>query len=1186
MSSEERQSAQSPDNESLLQAARAAMERGDSARAYELASRVIASDAANVPAWMIRATTTSDVAETVEALQWVLLIEPANMDARRLLERWTGVNPLTRIVSEAPSEQVPRAEESLPLAFTPADSDSLEALSDQITQEGHLAAAPSHEPEELTLDDLPFVKMPSLYDQAGVDLTAPLTTDWTPPQTELIDQMPKQRDVTAPPSTTADVNLAETESPVRAYPDQPPIDATTFLTQIPETDSTSAEAETLDTHVRDFGAPAEMEEVTFPTPELVESAVEQAIPTGEQAQAIESVDADQVAFPTPSLTAPAVEEAAPAAEQVVESIEIDEVPFATPDIGAYIPEKSDAIAERLRNLGRRKESTALVRAEALGVTPVPPSEQAAREAQETLQRINQLIESAQEAEDQGRQAEALSLYRQVLEVDPFQEQAVMGLARTATEPVDILRSQLAQLRLHPDNQTLRETVRKPFEELGARPADASEQGWAQTVTSNELVELAKQGMAQGFRELAYPLFVRASELQPNLEEAWLYRARLASTFDEHIAGLQQVLEINPDNQQAQLELDSALKQKEAEVNRDDVTQLMALGQSLALGQTRASGEHGGSYRRRAYELFCRVAELQPENAEAWLWRARTTTDEAERQHCLQRVLAINPNDERALGWLGYGPGTLAGERVRQTAEKLVDEAEEALRNNQSSEAHALLKRATTIDPQLARAWLLLSRVTTDPEEKFEAVSQVLKLDPANEEAREELKLTRLQVLRKRADVSAEIAERKPTGILPLLMRRLGKIEQRLFPQAVKPATSAQAKQAARRSRNRYMLMLLLLALLLLAVLWSLNTFVITGVFGAGDAASANLRMQTATAQAQAAIPIATDTATPISTPTRPLPTRTPSPTPLKLATGKFNALGPLGVPIKSVWSSNSALYVISQSADGDWLRLGNGQRIWQSVKANLPGFSASSSVLAVDPSAPDTLYHVTPSEPALLQRSDDGAKQWRTVRQLDVPGKVTQLAVAPRNTLYLGTNQGRIYRSRDAGLNWQLISADVPGSRGTVTQIAPFAAQPDLVYVTYESTTLFVASGDAKSWSEATYRFEVSERYVNVLPDAVDPNVRFALGQSGGVYVNAARGWSLLRASTPDEGQPIALLADPADNKTLFLVYQRSALVSANWGEAWQRLPLPGSTITSASIRSGGLALGTGSGILVYESYR
>ena len=71
--------------------------------------------------------------------------------------------------------------------------------------------------------------------------------------------------------------------------------------------------------------------------------------------------------------------------------------------------------------------------------------------------------------------------------------------------------------------------------------------------------------------------------------------------------------------------------------RPTVADLLQLGQQLA-----RSGQ-----RLAAYALFVNVLEREPTNEEALLWLAATTDHLESSVRCLERVLALNPDDTRA-----------------------------------------------------------------------------------------------------------------------------------------------------------------------------------------------------------------------------------------------------------------------------------------------------------------------------------------------------------------------------------------------------------------------------------------------------------------------------------------------------------------------------------------------------------
>jgi hypothetical protein len=69
----------------------------------------------------------------------------------------------------------------------------------------------------------------------------------------------------------------------------------------------------------------------------------------------------------------------------------------------------------------------------------------------------------------------------------------------------------------------------------------------------------------------------------------------------------------------------------------DVAELMRWGQQAARGGDRLVG----------HRLFVRALESEPENVEAWLWRAATTDQAKETIYCLERALELDPGNSRA-----------------------------------------------------------------------------------------------------------------------------------------------------------------------------------------------------------------------------------------------------------------------------------------------------------------------------------------------------------------------------------------------------------------------------------------------------------------------------------------------------------------------------------------------------------
>jgi twitching motility two-component system response regulator PilG len=122
----------------------------------------------------------------------------------------------------------------------------------------------------------------------------------------------------------------------------------------------------------------------------------------------------------------------------------------------------------------------------------------------------------------------------------------------------------------------------------------------------------------------------------------------------------------------------------------------------------------------ARRLLRKVTELDPRSELAWLWLAGVAEQPQDTVACLQRVLEINPSNERA--------------RAGLRAARLQASVAEAKAGRHAVARH-YLQDATADDPANVAAWLWLAGVTEVPQEAVERYARVLALEPANERAR-------------------------------------------------------------------------------------------------------------------------------------------------------------------------------------------------------------------------------------------------------------------------------------------------------------------------------------------------------------------------------------------------------------------------------------------------------------------
>ncbi len=121
----------------------------------------------------------------------------------------------------------------------------------------------------------------------------------------------------------------------------------------------------------------------------------------------------------------------------------------------------------------------------------------------------------------------------------------------------------------------------------------------------------------------------------------------------------------------------------------------------------------------ARRLLTEVTASDPRNETAWLWLAGVAEDPQTGVECLQRVLKINPANDRAKVGL------------RATRLQLV---QYHVRKQERAKAWALLSEIVADDPNHEAAWVLMAEVADDPEAARRCLTEALRVNPHNAKA--------------------------------------------------------------------------------------------------------------------------------------------------------------------------------------------------------------------------------------------------------------------------------------------------------------------------------------------------------------------------------------------------------------------------------------------------------------------
>ena len=141
----------------------------------------------------------------------------------------------------------------------------------------------------------------------------------------------------------------------------------------------------------------------------------------------------------------------------------------------------------------------------------------------------------------------------------------------------------------------------------------------------------------------------------------------------------------------------------------------------------------------AREILQRAVELDEQHETALMWLASISDKPHNLLGYLQRVLAINPANERAAQWEKATRALLAKSLIQQGAASHKEGMPEI--------AAQYFLQATEYEPTNETAWLWLVSVSSEPEDKLSYLNRILNLNPSHEKALALFHKTKTQIAR-------------------------------------------------------------------------------------------------------------------------------------------------------------------------------------------------------------------------------------------------------------------------------------------------------------------------------------------------------------------------------------------------------------------------------------------------------
>ena len=230
----------------------------------------------------------------------------------------------------------------------------------------------------------------------------------------------------------------------------------------------------------------------------------------------------------------------------------------------------------------------------------------------TASDAQQMLRSGIDAAQSGDRVSARRLLFQASGIDPRCEDVWMWLASVSEYPEELLVFLNNALDINPENRRAKEW----------RAATRS-------LLAKTFVQRAIAAHQEGSAHQANQSIEQALNYDGECEMAWFWKASFAPTEDQQTECLLKVLEINPDNEDAQKALDTITSARSNAAFREAKNAAVA------------------GRRKKAFELVDEFLRSEPNNAEAWVLRSHLSLSLDQKIESLTRALEIDPDNAAA-----------------------------------------------------------------------------------------------------------------------------------------------------------------------------------------------------------------------------------------------------------------------------------------------------------------------------------------------------------------------------------------------------------------------------------------------------------------------------------------------------------------------------------------------------------
>ncbi len=242
-----------------------------------------------------------------------------------------------------------------------------------------------------------------------------------------------------------------------------------------------------------------------------------------------------------------------------------------------------------------------------------------------------------------------------------------------------------------------------------------------------------------------------------------------------------------------------------------------------------------------------------------------------------------------------------------------------------------------------------------------------------------------------------------------------------------------------------------------------------------------------------------------------------------------------------------------------------------------PGF-VQIPEMSVHPDDPDVVYAAVlgdifgPNEERGLYKTTDGGETWERILFISEQTGFNDIEMDPSNprilyatawtvyrkpwTIHSGSDEGGVWRSKDAGETWEKLGGGLPGGVVGKIDVTVSPAMPDRIWALVEAPGgqggVYRSDDGGDSWEPMANARKLLQRawyYIHIYADPVDPDTVYALNT--GFYKSIDGGRTFSIALQPRHGDNHDLWLNPENPRYLINSNDGGANVSLNGGASF-----------------------------------